>query len=114
MSAKRGTDRSEKIEFDIFVRFSSATRARVKISDGVFQPSLGVACETRISYLAVPRSPRSSTLSSSRVKGGGWLGVRGEPGRKCGEREECEMAAAAKISPSRRKLLAEASQAVRD
>lgn len=32
---ERGTRLGEKIEFDIFVRFSLAARARVKISDGV-------------------------------------------------------------------------------
>lgn len=71
---------SEKIEFDIFVRFSSAARARVKISDGPCSTLLLVACETRISYLHRPdaRPPPFPPLilPSSRVKGWWHSGVR--------------------------------------
>ena len=51
---ERRTSLGEKIEFDIFVRFSLAARARVKISDDDVSPSFCVACEARISYLHGP------------------------------------------------------------
>lgn len=63
----------EKIEFDIFVRFSLAARARVKISDGV-PPSF--ASRAKRGFLIctglVPVLPVFPPLiPPSRVKGGG-------------------------------------------
>lgn len=59
-----------------------------------------VACETRISYLhgPGPRPPRVSTLDSTLEGERWWHRELGERRRKRGEREKCEMAAAAKIS----------------
>lgn len=113
----------EKIEFDISVRFSSVARARVKIS-ACFPPSC--ASRAKRGFLICPCLARvpplpSSTLfppliPPSRVKGGGGRGMsQGGRRRKRGEREECEMAAAARYPEAGpEKVVGEASQEARD
>lgn len=66
---REGDRLGEKIEFDIFVRFSLAARARVKISDGVHPPLRRVRNEDFLSARAW--SPRPPVFPPSRVKGGG-------------------------------------------
>lgn len=95
-----GTSPGEKIEFDISVRFSSAARApRVKISARFHPPSRRVRNEDFLSTRAPPflRKVFPPLIPPSRVKGGGRRGrVTGGRRRKRREREECEMAAAAR------------------
>lgn len=111
-----GLGLGEKIEFDIFVRFSSAARAGVKISDGALSlsrpptPRRGVRNEDFLS--AVLSSVSTLDAEDRGVKGDGTGRLEGRR-----EREECEMAAAAErsfLGRSGRKLSGRPRQEARD